>query len=339
MVQPNTAALEAKLKAAPAYQQAVEAYRQAVLNTPNQTEDEFMQQGGKPNGASPDALAAFLDLNKTVQSILSQMGVADAKSYVTDPFGGVVPGLSPGLNYRPDHSGRNTLLGIAGMIGGGIGAEALAGLAGGAAAAAPAVQGGSTLAANLGLGSALPGVSAVLPSAATAGSVGSLAPALTSGTSASSLFAAPATQTAKAASSWLLPSLFNTVIPTAGSIVGTVLQSNANKNAAKLEAEGIDKALAFEKQQYGDLVGRLDPYIQSGATSTDRMAQLLGLPARTQTTATLPAKQTTPTMAQLPIQQPAQALTVRLQAPDGSIREKPVNELEKWLQKGAKVVS
>ncbi len=102
---------------------------------------------------------------------------------------------------------------------------------------------------------------------------------------------------AASTASWLAP-VIGGVAGAAGNIIGSAIQANASGNAAAINAKSVQDALNFEKQAYGTTLTNLAPYIQSGATATDKMAQLLGLPARYNSTA--PASGPPPTGQPIP---------------------------------------
>lgn len=88
------------------------------------------------------------------------------------------------------------------------------------------------------------------------------------------------------------------VVPTAGNLVGGIIQANAAGNASAAQQKYLEEALAYQKEsdlynrtrqatldaqevsRYGDYQGRIAPFIANGVSSNDRMAALLGLPAR-----------------------------------------------------------
>lgn len=226
-----------------------------------------------------------------------------------------------------------TGLGAAGVgpLAGALSASGAAGASTGAAASAGAGAGAGS--------SAAAGLSAGLAGAGAGVGTGAGVAATTAGVS-----------------SWLAPAL-KIGLPVAGQLVGAGLQASAANNAAEIQGKGLQDALDFEKAQYGDLTKRLDPYVQAGGASSDRMAQLLGLPARAGTTATAPpargpavgayvppdartALGTPPQTAGTPA--PGQAspdALVMLQAPDGSTKQVPQSAVPFYLSKGAKQVA
>lgn len=239
------------------------------------------------------------------------------------------------------HALRNTL------IVGGLAAATLlsAGAAGAAWGIGPAL-GGTALPAASGVGG-LSATSLGLPVTAGLGTAGAtaagVAGAAGAGAGAAGAGAAGAAA-AKGLPSWLAPVLTG-VVPAVGSLVGASIQSNANTDAAKIQADSVQKALDFEKQQYADLTGRLAPYVAAGTTSTDRMSQLLGLPARPQTTATAPptrgpsvANYGGPSPAAAPAQAPTAPAMITIQAPNGQTKQVPASEQQHWESVGAKVL-
>lgn len=251
-------------------------------------------------------------------------------------------------DFQIDDSGNIRKKGSLGKkiaIGAGLGAAALTGLGAagigplsgllGAGGASAGTAAGSTLAPGVaeaaGLGSAAAG-----SGAAAAGGIGA-------GTAAQIAGGATAGLNAARGGSWLSPVL-NSVLPVAGNIVGGIVQSNAEKAAAEESARAADKALEFEKGVYSDTLKRLDPYIQAGGAASDRMTQLLGLPARAQTTATAPptyGPSVSPYAASAPSSQGwavPPANTVTLQAPDGSTKAVPADQAQHFLNRGATLV-
>jgi len=86
--------------------------------------------------------------------------------------------------------------------------------------------------------------------------------------------------------------------PIAANLISSKIQSNAAKDASDAQQQYLQEALAYEKEKdlyqrgidaaavtkeatrYGDYQARLAPFIANGVSSNDRMAALLGLPAR-----------------------------------------------------------
>lgn len=86
-------------------------------------------------------------------------------------------------------------------------------------------------------------------------------------------------------------------LPTAGNIVGGLIQANASSNASDKQTAYLEQALAYEKEKdaydrttaankvqleanrYATYSGNTAPFIANGVTSGNRMTSLLGLPA------------------------------------------------------------
>lgn len=87
-------------------------------------------------------------------------------------------------------------------------------------------------------------------------------------------------------------------LPVAGNLVGGLIQAKASTAANDAQQKYLEEALAYQKEQdaytrtrqsgldaqevqrYGAYQNRISPFIQNGTSSNDRMAALLGLPAR-----------------------------------------------------------
>jgi hypothetical protein len=83
-----------------------------------------------------------------------------------------------------------------------------------------------------------------------------------------------------------------------GNLAGQLIQAHAAGKASDAQQKYLEEALAYQKEQdtyirtrqtgldaqevsrYGDYQGRIAPFIANGTSSNDRMAALLGLPAR-----------------------------------------------------------
>jgi len=87
-------------------------------------------------------------------------------------------------------------------------------------------------------------------------------------------------------------------LPVAGNLAGSLIQANAASSASDAQQKYLEEALAYQKEQdsynrglastaltvansrYAGYQDRIAPWIANGASSNDRMASLLGLPAR-----------------------------------------------------------
>ncbi len=85
------------------------------------------------------------------------------------------------------------------------------------------------------------------------------------------------------------------VLPTAGGVIGGIIQANAAGSASAAQQKYLEEALAYakekdaydrtrqagldtqERERYGGYQGRIAPFIASGTSANARMASLLGL--------------------------------------------------------------
>jgi hypothetical protein len=236
------------------------------------------------------------------------------------------------------------------------------------------------LGASLGLAGAALAVPAAAGTAGGAtGATGAVGAGVTGGTAAGTTAAGAAGGAAATSTvaKYLTPAL-QYGLPIAGSLIGAGITSSGLERAAEIQAQSFKDALEYEKQRdeylkglesqrYGELNARLQPYIATGQTASDRMASLLGLnpsghgytppqPAQVQNagvlpttqpggapimrTPTLPDRRTMPAETPTTLQPPAptpQMVTMR--APDGSTRNIPVNQVARFQSLGAEVVN
>lgn len=175
-------------------------------------------------------------------------------------------------------------------------------------------------------------------------------------TAATSVPASLATTGAGVASKSLVSSLIPTIASVGGNLLGSWMQSNASTDAAKIQDAYLREALGYEKErdaydrartesQYADLTRRLDPYIKSGASSTDRMTQLLGLPSRAGSTTGMvtPARTLTTASPEQPQKmtpsvEPTRQAMITVQAPNGQTQQRPASERQHWIDRGATVL-
>jgi hypothetical protein len=239
-----------------------------------------------------------------------------------------------------------------------------AGVLGPASAAVDATSSAVPAAATGGLdlsAAALPAAAApeAAPAAATATIAGGASGALGTGAAPASIIPATAggggVATTSAAlntggtgstPSWLAP-LIGSGISTAGQLIGAGIQSSGIQAAAQIQAQSTANALAFEKQRYADLMSRLAPYMASGTSASDRMAQLLGLPGASATAPppytsySLPSASSTPSASAsaAPASAPAAQSLVTMKAPDGSMQQVNQSDVQHYISKGATVVA
>ena len=188
-------------------------------------------------------------------------------------------------NFNPvGHKLRNTLI-VAGIAGATI---ATMGAAGVFAGTAPIASGGalaSTTTVPLATGT-IAGGTGLAAGAGAAGAGAAISPGL------ASVAAAAGTRGLS------YGDILRYGLPVAGNLVGGLIEANAQGRASDAQQRYLEEALAYEKekdqyqrgidaaaiareeQRYGNYQGRIAPWIANGVTSNDRMAALLGLPAR-----------------------------------------------------------
>ncbi len=159
-------------------------------------------------------------------------------------------------------------------------------------------------------------------------------------------------------------------ISAAASAYGAHKASSASKEASKTEAEAADKALEFSRGVYDTREQQLSPYRQSGAASLNTFNKLLGIEAPPMNAAPMatdpnhiqpgqpfPASwvpgsplsgtpQTAPNMGS-PVGNPGRTpqpgqtvgnVTIRVKAPDGTIRVMPAGLQTMAMAQGGQVV-
>lgn len=189
------------------------------------------------------------------------------------------------------HGLRNTLI-VAGVAAAALATMGAAGVFGGAAAGSSAAAGGAAAEGG------------ALASTATVPIVGALAAGgtgLAAGTGAGGATLA-GTAAAAGTAGLSYADILKYGVPTAGNLIGGLVQANAAGNASDAQQKYLEEALAYQKEQdtynrtrqatldaqdvqrYGDYEGRIAPFIANGTSSNDRMAALLGLPARSGST-------------------------------------------------------
>lgn len=163
--------------------------------------------------------------------------------------------------------------------------------------------------------------------------------------------------TAPAAAGWFSPA---NIIPSAisgiASIFGANQQANASSEAAQLQHQSTEEALAdarkqreYEQAQYANYLGRLQPYLGLGTTASSTLQNLLARSPYTRMANSGPVPQYS-TAAPRPVgsgQTPAAAApssfsggsgTIKLQAPDGTIKDVNLSDAEHFKKLGAVAV-
>jgi hypothetical protein len=163
-------------------------------------------------------------------------------------------------------------------------------------------------------------------------------------------------------------------VPTAGSVIGGLIQANASSNASAAQQKYLQEALDYEKQRdaaaialegsrYSNYSANIAPYLATGNSANARMTSLLGLPASPTSTAPSVTYQpsATSTGAGATIGAPTASVTtgpplprasdgstpppaspsgppVMMRGLDGSTKQIPPEQVQYWQSKGAQVV-
>ena len=258
------------------------------------------------------------DQQKAFAAYLTQNGVPVPKDFHIDEAGN--------LNQK-SRVKKRLLIGGA-IAGAAIGAPYLLGAlgAGGGAAAA----GGVALPGGIGGGTV-----AALPGALGAG--GGLAAGGAGAVTGASV-AGAATAAAKSPSLWSKISgpVIEAGIPAGAQVAGALIGANAQKSAAKMEADAAREALAWQKDVYAERQRQLAPAIGVGNGATMKLGDLMGIQA--------PAggyQPTLPQTAQATQRQPAAAAPgggagmVPMRAPTGQVSMVPQDQVPHYEQRGA----
>lgn len=176
---------------------------------------------------------------------------------------------------------------------------------------------------------------------------GAAAPAASGGAAGSSVGGAAATAGAGGGS--LLHSLLPSIIGAGASLGGTAIASHANTEAAKLQAEQADKALALQKEQYALQRQDTAPYRALGQGAVGNLGYLSGInidekvPELSSTVPKVPygvtvAQGVAAPQAQASLSSLGQPTTspsmVRVKAPNGQIGTIPADKLPAALAAG-----
>lgn len=344
----------------------------------------------KQNGQSPNNVHLTKDQAYALLQLARKQGVGISTAYSVDPSGNITKDGMPGWEKAAIIAGiavGGYFLApavIAALGGAGPAtATATAAAAGDTAAASTLTAAGATLGgveagATAGLGAAaLPGAGTVLGAAGAAGAAaGAAAPALASavtvptaagtvaggaGATAAGAAALP-TAVATATGSGLTGDLLRYGVPTAGSIIGGIIQANAAGKASDAQQKYLQEALDYEKQKdaaaialeagrYSNYSGNIAPYVANGTMAGGRMTSLLGLSSTPTTIATSGAPSTSTqvttqplartTTAAPPVAWPTTTATqpVTMRAPDGSTKQVDPSQVAHYQSLGATLVS
>lgn len=66
-------------------------------------------------------------------------------------------------------------------------------------------------------------------------------------------------------------------VSAAGALGGALINSSATDSASKASSQAADKSLAVQQQQYGDTKANNAPYLNTGTSALDRLANIYGL--------------------------------------------------------------
>lgn len=133
-----------------------------------------------------------------------------------------------------------------------------------------------------------------------------------------------------------MPGIVIASIIGAGAAVGSsVIQSQAAKSAAKTQSQSADRAIALQREQYGQQQQRLQPFQQVAAPALGRLQQMAGVPVSAPPSASLPPRGQPRTMGQMG--QPSERM-IPMRAPDGSVRPVPESSVQYFQQRGAEII-
>jgi len=229
---------------------------------------------------------------------------------------------------------------IAAIIGGAVAAPYLIGALGAGGAAAGAGATGAAGPAGAGAAGAA--------GAGAAGGAGAATGAAVAGTAAA----------AGSSSLWgrIAGTLVETGIPVAANLLGTKIATDAQKEAAALEAAGAKEALDWQKQVYAERQRQLAPSIGVGNAATVRLSELMGIPTPAggyqpnlpqdgggaapgaPSTPAIPQPQPQPPQQAVP-RNPTSAQPVPMRAPNGQVSLVPFDQVPHFEQRGAVRVS
>lgn len=127
----------------------------------------------------------------------------------------------------------------------------------------------------------------------------------------------------------------------ATSLIGAKVASNAAKNAAKTQTASADKAIALQNQLYQDQQQRMSPFVNAGGQALGQLGQMSSQrapmfdPSQRGGGFTLQMSQPMGGQGMLgKVGMP----TVKMRAPDGSVRDVPQDQVPMFQQKGAQVI-
>lgn len=343
----------------------------------------------KQNGQNLNKVNLTKDQAYALLQLARQKGIGISTKYSLDSSGNIVSDGMPGWEKAVIAAG----IVVAGIylapavisaLGGAgpASSAATAAAAGDTAAAATLTSAGVEAGAISGLGAAaLPGAGTALGGAGAAigaGAATAAAPvaasalgptsATTMGATNAALTAAPPAAlstglgpVAPAAAGGLGTDLLHYAVPTAGNIIGGIIQAHTASEGQDAQQAYLQEALDYEKQRdaaaialegsrYATYSGNIAPYLASGNSANARMTGLLGLPASPTTTA--PSVSYSPSATSTGTSQPTAAVTtgaplpratdtgapVMMRAPDGSTKQVSPDQVAHYQSLGAQVI-
>lgn len=275
---------------------------------------------------------------KAFAAFLQQNGVPIQKDFHIDEAGNLNQKSRTGRNLKIAAIAGGVALGGLGLAG--IGPlAALGGSSAGAAGvagSAPTLGGGATLAGNLA------GAGALGAGGSAAGTVGLGALGAGAGAAGTAAGTSAATAAGHAGLWGKIGGLaVEQGIPAAANIIGTKMQVNAERDAAKMQADAAREALDWQKEQYAQRQRQLAPAIGVGNGATVRLGELMGI--QTPQGGYGPQTQTgvhgQPTNPAPTAQQPATINMVPMRAPTGAVKMIPEAQVPHYEQLGAVRVS
>jgi hypothetical protein len=144
-----------------------------------------------------------------------------------------------------------------------------------------------------------------------------------------------------------------------GGIWAANKQAGASEEALKQQQEQFDKAIevakeeqTYNRNQYGDYLGRLSPYMASGNDANYRESQYMaqpsasgGFPRPSSVAPPTPMPGSGPAAAVAPAATPGGGMTpaaggstTRMRSPDGAEQDVPTAQVQHYLDMGATVI-
>lgn len=123
------------------------------------------------------------------------------------------------------------------------------------------------------------------------------------------------------------------IIGGASSIAQGIIGHKAASTAAKQQSAAADKAMAVNRDVYGQQMAGMQPYANTGGAANTLMGRLMGAPGGARFASAGPAQ------APGGMPQPQGGGMVHLRAPDGSVQAVPEQMAQAFIAKGARLVA